>query len=655
VTPRAYLLNRIRLMDPGEVLRRVGETALDHARFAVRRRRRRRLRAQRFVAPLAPSPRAVLDALWQAQPWHGEALAHLLAGELEADGRRFRVEGDNPWVRCPDRRRELPMIMGRRYLFARMYAEANMQYLGTLNRHYHLVHLAKAAHLGRTEPRRVLDAMHDWVRANPYLEGVNWSDCLNHAVRVVNWCLAFQYLGLERIDAGLAASLHEQGLFIEQHLSFGSSAANHLLGELWGLYFLGHCLPDLPRARRWRRASVEGLEREIERQLSDEGLHLERSVSYHRYLLEYLLLVLESAPRLGARFAPRTRATLHAAAEVLAELLGPDGSPPLLGDCGHEINTDIHYVSFRHTDPYASVLGLAAAVLGDRSLLPAGIEHDPRLPWTVDLSRLDPDPGAGAAAPRAVRRSTALPQAGLFILRDGAPRRRESMLVARCGEMGFGPLAAHAHADMLHFVLWVRGVAMLVDPGTFAYHPPDPRWRHYFRGTAAHNTLSLDGADQAASGGPMIWRRHVTGILEAWQPRRNGGLLAGRHAGYAPALHRRRFELDGARGRLHVADRIEGGDGCEVRSHLHFHPRVQVALPAPGRIEARRAGVVLRIGFDPALHREALRGDEQRPAGWFSPLFGIREPAWTVCLVRTPHAAACLDLTFEWEPGAASG
>lgn len=88
-----------------------------------------------------------------------------------------------------------------------------------------------------------------------------------------------------------------------------------------------------------------------------------------------------------------------------------------------------------------------------------------------------------------------------------------------------------------------------------------------------------------------------------------------------------------------------------MRSHLHFHPRVQVALPAPGRIEATRDGVVLRIGFDPALRREALRGDEQRPAGWFSPLFGIREPAWTVCLVRAPHAAARLDLTLEWEPG----
>ncbi len=644
MTSYAYLLNRIRLMSPGEVARRVAETSLDYGRFALRRHRRR-LGDLRFVAPLGTASRETLERVWNAGPWHEEALAHLRAGEFEANGRRFRVAGDNPWVHCPDNRRSLPMIMGRRYLFARMYAQANMQYLGTLNRHYHLVHLAKAARLGRVPAAAALDPMHDWIRANPYLEGVNWSDCLNHAVRVVNWCLAFQYLGLDRVDGAIATSLHEQGTFIEQHLSFGSSAANHLIGELWGLYFLGHCLPDLPRAGRWRRLSLAGLEGEVARQFSAEGVHLERSVSYHRYLLEYLLLVLESAPRLGAAFDPRTRARLHAGARALADLAGPDGACPLFGDCGHEITTDIHYLSFWHWDLFASVRAMAAVVFDDPELVPDGAAADPRIPWHFEDSRLAilarPPP------PRA-RVSRALPEAGFFTLRDGAPPARETMLVARCGDMGFGPLAAHAHADMLSFVLWVRGRQFLVDPGTYGYHFQGPRWRQHFRGTAAHNTVTLDGASQARSGGAMIWLDHVHGRLDAWQPRRDGGVLAGHHAGYAPAVHRRRFALDGAARVLVVEDRVEGAEARAVHSHLHFHPAVSLSLDAPGRIVAARDGVTVTVSHDPDLRVERWRGDESRPAGWYSPLFGIKEAAWSVRLGRADGGAAPLALRFTW-------
>ena len=62
-------------------------------------------------------------------------------------------------------------------------------------------------------------------------------------------------------------ALVQHGEFIERHLSPGSSANNHLIGEAAALAFLGRVLPDGALAARWRRVGYATLEREALRQL----------------------------------------------------------------------------------------------------------------------------------------------------------------------------------------------------------------------------------------------------------------------------------------------------------------------------------------------------------------------------------------------------
>ena len=73
-----------------------------------------------------------------------------------------------------------------------------------------------------------------------------------------------------------------------------------------------------------------------------------------------------------------------------------------------------------------------------------------------------------------------------------------------CAELGYGSIAAHGHADALSFTLRVGGRDVFVDPGTFDYFTY-PEWRTYFRTTASHNTLEIDGRDQSAMLGPFLW------------------------------------------------------------------------------------------------------------------------------------------------------
>jgi hypothetical protein len=635
---RAFL-NRIRLMNPWEIPMRAVELMLDYIRFIFRRVSLRSFKAVSFTPPVERAAADTLQTLWDSNPWHEEALSLLLDGKIEITGRHYSlIEGPERWRYCPDHRHTLPMIMGRRFLFVRMYRDANMQFIGTLNRHYHLVHLAKAAALGRIDRHAVLSEIIRWIDENPYMEGVNWSDCLNHAVRIVNWCLVFTYLDLEKVPAAISRSLHQQGLFIEKHLSFGSSAGNHLLGELWGLFFLGTCFPGLPRAARWRRMAVERLQTEFLKQFAGDGLHRERSLSYHRYLVEYLMLAALCAKRCRIPLGDAFHHRLHKALRALAELINARGEVPFLGDHGHEITTDIHYLSFWHTNLYHSTLRMGAILFADPELksLASPDQEDARIPWLFPEDALDEYRKLPCRPP--TRHSTAFPETGLYILRDGAPFHRETSLIIRCGEMGYQSLCAHAHADMLSFVLSVRGKQFLIDPGTYGYHFKGPKWRNYFRGTTAHNTLTVEQMDQADSGGAMMWLNKPTGYTTTWRVSDERDQFEGWHDGYLrlrenPVKHIRRVTLDKTRRCFEISDRIDANQPARVDLYFHFHPGVELRLSG-NRAVATRDGDTITLDLPEHTRLDIHRGDREKPLGWYSPYFGIIEPTNTLVVSR---------------------
>ena len=58
-------------------------------------------------------------------------------------------------------------------------------------------------------------------------------------------------------------------------------------------------------------------------------------------------------------------------------------------------------------------------------------------------------------------------------------------LIVDVGPLGCPASSGHGHADLLSVQCAIFGEPCLVDAGTCCY-TPEPRWRDYFRGTAAH-------------------------------------------------------------------------------------------------------------------------------------------------------------------------
>ena len=173
------------------------------------------------------------------------------------------------------------------------------------------------------------------------------------------------------------------------------------------------------------------------------------------------------------------------------------------------------------------------------------------------------------------------PPDGLVVFEDSGfsvVREGPLWLAFRCGPQAPDFLPAHAHADAISFQLWWDGRPVLVDAGTYTYEPgPERDW---FRGTAAHSTLRVDGRDQfrlwgAFRSGPLPEvKLHFAGerVLEA-------SVRLGRRV-----RHVRRLEWSWDE--LVVRDLVDGPGKHRIESRLLWAPgadeRVELTVDGPG-------------------------------------------------------------------------
>jgi hypothetical protein len=90
----------------------------------------------------------------------------------------------------------------------------------------------------------------------------------------------------------------------------------------------------------------------------------------------------------------------------------------------------------------------------------------------------------------------------------------EVQLIVKAGPFGVGS-GGHSHSDVLSLTARAGGREILIDPGTFTY-VADPAERDRFRGSAAHNTVRIDGRDQAVPGGPFRWEQKPSVSVRQW-------------------------------------------------------------------------------------------------------------------------------------------
>jgi hypothetical protein len=246
----------------------------------------------------------------------------------------------------------------------------------------------------------------------------------------------------------------------------------------------------------------------------------------------------------------------------------------------------------------------------------------------------DEQPPLEVPPPPVTLRATAFEDTGLYLLQYGEGASSDSAsLTFDCGELGFGAIAAHGHADALAVSLRAGGHEVLVDPGTYDYFRY-PAWRDYFRGTRAHNTVVVDGVDQSVMLGPFMWGERAAARCLEWDASGDRTRVAGEHDGYAhladPVRHRRTITLIASDRTFEIVDELAGGGVHDLELPFHLAPDVAVRPRGDGVFDLETPAAVVRLSIDPRLAARVERGVESPIAGWVSSGYHRRAPAATI-------------------------
>jgi hypothetical protein len=423
-----------------------------------------------------------------------------------------------------------------------------------LNRHQHLVLLAQAYVLfdKKLYLEEIVRQIESWWEQNSFQRGINWVSALEVAFRALSWIwilhLAGDNLPVSFITR-LRESLFVHGLHIENNLSFYFSPNTHLLGEAVALHAIGVAVPEAPFSAQWKRVGAEVAEAQMEKQVRDDGSHFEQSTYYHLYALDMLLF-----HAVLAKPSEQYLNKLARMADYLCALLGYDRRLPFIGDD----DGGRWFFPYGKRDEFGrATLATCSAFLRRNDWTCEEADFYNQACWWLDC-----EPSVAAAR---VPASRLFPNAGAAIMQSPS-----SKVIVDAGPFGSGA-AGHSHAGVLGVTVTVGDREILIDPGTFTYLGQE---RNHFRGTAAHNTVRIDGLDQADPVNPFRWMHAPWVRILQWTRNEAGGVLQA-ECGYRGFTHRRHVQtVNGAAVdpvALIIVDEISGPPGSHsLEQFWHF-------------------------------------------------------------------------------------
>jgi hypothetical protein len=571
------------------------------------------------------------------------------------DGCEVEARGTVDWHYDPDTQVKAPLIYGKDIDYRDNSLVGNCKTIWEFARHKHLVSYAEMYAITGDEifADKIVAHVDSWIEQNPYGLGVHWCSSLEVSLRVIAWSFCHHIMrtrdpkGLQMRCADpekFGVSVFQHVYFIVHYLSRYSSANNHLIGELAGVWIACKLFDLGDSGEKWSMQAKRELEAEARKQVYSDGVSKEQAAYYHLWVLEYLLTVWVVGERYGDRFSGEFSLTISKMNDFIKSIRPMRGKVPQIGDS--DDGMVLSFDQFMQSDPYEELTQTVDAFKA--TSVEAACGKSRKAFWleqalTKNGKLLSTLPSTDDQR----NRLRLYPEGGYAVIADDPLH-----LVFDAGSLGYPSIAAHGHADALSVCIAWKGVWWLVDPGTYCYHT-QPVWRDYFRSTGAHNTVCVNGLDQSRIGGAFLWLKHSNARLEKLDDDGSGELvLTGAVEGYSKetGVHRRRVVYLSEEKTVEVQDKIENLVHGEFEVRFHFHPSIQCQQTDSTTCVAAHSdtGEFVTINLDNNLTWAVRRGETNPPLGWYSEALGKKEPCDVIVGVGRLEKTSECKTRFAW-------
>ncbi len=420
------------------------------------------------------------------------------------------------------------------------------------------------------------------------------------SLRIVNW-IKWALAG-NVLPETCVHSLAVQARWLTKRLEV-YLLGNHLFVNAKALVFAGLFF-DGPEADAWLARGLVILAREVPEQILADGGHFERSTMYHALALEDMLDLCNIARCYAAAPGVDDASCLSAWQSRVPSMMAwlhtmchPDAGIGFFNDAAFGIAPDRDEL-----DAYAARLQFSA-----------NYPHGSDVQWLNASGYARISSGDATA------------------LLDLAP-------------IGPDYLPGHAHADTLSFELSLGLQRVLVNSGTSCYGVNSERLRQ--RGTAAHNTVTVDGQDSSEVWGGFRVARRARPSQPVWDTS-SGIQVRCTHDGYTrlpgKPLHERRWRLEG--NRIQVIDYVSGTHGY-AEARFYFYPGL-VLTTTDNALQG-----VARLADGREVKWAVTIGDARLEQSTWHPRFGVKK-ANRCLIVRL--TAGHSKVEFNWKPVAPRG
>ncbi len=366
-----------------------------------------------------------------------------------------------------------------------------------------------------------------WIEHNDVGHGNGWEP-YTISIRINNFLKA--WLNGLNLDQKHFKSLHDQASYLstclEKHL-----LANHYFANLKALLFAGVIFDN----QKWIRIAYEGLNKEIDEQILNDGTHFELSPMYHTIFLTDLLDIINLSkykPKyFEENFIEKIKQNIKKMFSCLNSLVHADNGLSYFNDSVDGIAPS----KFKLTE-YAKKLSLEIDDLNQRNLL-------------------------------------CLEDSGFIIAQT-----KSNKIIFNATNISPDYNPGHAHADSLSFEMSIGNERVFVNKGISRYGDSSKRIEE--RATRSHNTVCVDEVDSSQVwSGFRVAKRATIKKRDCKILQKGKIIMSAEHDGFKKIfngpIHKRDLILTDYC--LTIKDFLIG-DFKTAKAYLYIHPDLEVDL-----------------------------------------------------------------------------